>query len=76
MKDEQETNHAFARSLSNAGLGVLTTRDCFAMSAMQSLIESNDPEYWWMNSSYSALAKYSYRIADAMMKRRGSTPNA
>lgn len=47
--------------------------DYFAAKAMASLIASHNPGYWWMESNYTNLAKYSFRCANAMLRARGQS---
>ena len=59
MTDEQETNHAFARSLSNVGLGIgiLALTGC---SGANGNIAATDPTERWL--SYIAAAIVTHAI--------------
>jgi len=48
--------------------GEATLRDQFAMASMRELIRN--PQNWLMSRNADALSDSSYKIADAMMKKR------
>ena len=51
----------------------MTLRDYFAAKALQGELAAQVPEKWeWNTSSFDALAKRSYQLADAMLEARES----
>ena len=69
ITDIDERDRAYLKARADA-IGGLTMRDYFAAKAMQGWLSNPGPS----DETINAVAQWSYRVADAMLKARQLTP--